>query len=138
MSDDVRRMSVSPMQLRRALLLLNPYARLGDSPLEDAMRVFADAGIEVAVERYASAAEVSPDIVRRGRGFDLAIVGGGDGTINAAARGMLETDMPMGILPMGTANDLARTLSIPLALADAAKVIIAGQTRRIRGGSAPR
>jgi YegS/Rv2252/BmrU family lipid kinase len=98
------------------------------------MRVFADAGMEVAVERYGSAAEVSPDIVRRGRGFDLVIVGGGDGTVNAAAHGVLETGLPMGILPMGTANDLARTLSIPLGLADAAKVIVGGHTRRIDVG----
>jgi YegS/Rv2252/BmrU family lipid kinase len=119
---------------RRALLLLNPYARLGDSPLEDAMRVFADAGIEVAVERYGSGAEVSPDIVRRASGFDFVIVGGGDGTVNAAAHGILETGLPMGILPMGTANDLARTLSIPLGLAEAAKVIVAGHTRRLDVG----
>lgn len=115
-------------------MLLNPYARLGDSPLEDAVRVLADAGIEVAVERYASAAEVSPDIVRRAGSFDLVIVGGGDGTVNAAARGIMETGKPMGILPMGTANDLARTLSIPLGLANAARVIADGYTRRIDVG----
>jgi YegS/Rv2252/BmrU family lipid kinase len=123
-----------PPKVRRALLLLNPHARLGDSPLEDAIRVFADAGIEVAVERYASGAEVSPDIMRRASGFDLVVVGGGDGTVNAAARGILKTGLPMGILPMGTANDLARTLSIPLSLADAAQVIAAGNTQRIDVG----
>jgi YegS/Rv2252/BmrU family lipid kinase len=127
-------MAISTTSPRKALLLLNPNARLGDSPLEDAVRVFASAGIEVAVERYGSAAEVSPDIVRRASGFDLVVVGGGDGTINSAARGILETGLPMGILPMGTANDLARTLSVPLALADAAKVIVAGHTRRIDVG----
>lgn len=98
------------------------------------MRVFADSGIEVALEHYASPAEVSPDIVRRGSGFDLVVVGGGDGTVNAAARGIVETGRPMGILPMGTANDLARTLSIPLGLGDAARVIADGHTRRIDVG----
>lgn len=119
---------------RRALLLLNPNARTGDAPLGSALSVLAAAGISVEVERYGSAAEVSADIVRRGRNFDLAIVGGGDGTVNAAARGILETGLPMGILPMGTANDLARTLSIPLDLTEAAKVIVAGATRRIDVG----
>ena len=61
----------------------------------------------------------------------MVIVGGGDGTLNAAARGLIETSLPAGILPMGTANDLARTLSIPLNLPEAAQIIVAGQTRRI-------
>jgi YegS/Rv2252/BmrU family lipid kinase len=127
-------MTINQASPRRALLLLNPHARTGDAPLESAMSVLAAANITVEVERYGSAAEVSADIVRRGSSFDLAIVGGGDGTINAAARGILETGLPMGILPMGTANDLARTLSIPLSLSDAAKVIVAGATRRIDVG----
>lgn len=116
---------------RRALLLLNPHARLGEAPLEGALRVLADADIEVAIERYGSAAEVSPDIIRRAAGVDLVIVGGGDGTMNAAAHGVLETGLPVGILPMGTANDLARTLSIPATLADAARVIAKGHMRKI-------
>lgn len=127
-------MSANSLPKRRALLLLNPHARLGDSPLDGAMRVFANAGIGVAVERYGSGAEVSPDIVRRASGFDLVVVGGGDGTVNAAAHGVLQTGLPMGILPMGTANDLARTLSIPAAPDDAARVIVAGQTRQIDVG----
>ncbi|NOT40635.1 MAG: lipid kinase, partial [Alphaproteobacteria bacterium] len=49
-------------------------------------------------------------------------------------RGILETGLPMGVLPMGTANDLARTLSLPLNLTDAAKVIAGGRTRQIDVG----
>jgi diacylglycerol kinase (ATP) len=127
-------MAVSSTSPRRALLLLNPNARLGESPLEDAIRALAEGGVTVEVERYVSAAEVSPDIVRRAAGFDLVIVGGGDGTINAAVRGVLQTGLPMGILPMGTANDLARTLSIPLDLVEAARVVALGHTRRIDVG----
>ena len=63
--------------------------------------------------------------------MDCAIVGGGDGTINAAAFGVIEAGLPLGILPMGTANDLARTLGIPFDLDGAADVIADGITRRI-------
>ena len=62
---------------------------------------------------------------------DLVAVGGGDGTLNAAALGIIEAGLPLGILPMGTANDLARTLGIPPDIAQAARIIAAGQTRRI-------
>ena len=59
------------------------------------------------------------------------MVGGGDGTLNAAALGVIERNLPLGILPLGTANDLARTLGIPPDIDAAARIIAAGQTRTI-------
>ncbi|WP_414473182.1 lipid kinase [Microvirga sp. M2] len=64
-------------------------------------------------------------------GVECAVVGGGDGTLNAAALGVIEAGLPLGILPLGTANDLARTLDIPFDLDGAAQVIAGGRTRRI-------
>ncbi|HEU4618178.1 MAG TPA: lipid kinase [Gammaproteobacteria bacterium] len=63
------------------------------------------------------------------------IVGGGDGTINSVLPLLLEKGAPLGILPLGTANDLARTLGLPADPLEAAKVIAAGRTRRIDVGS---
>ncbi|MCE9522408.1 MAG: lipid kinase [Alphaproteobacteria bacterium] len=119
---------------RRALVLVNPNARSGGAPLDQALKIFERGGIEVSIEQFASAAEVSPDIVRRRKGIDLVVVCGGDGTVNAAAHGLVETGLPAGILPMGTANDLARTLNIPLNPSEAAAVIVAGHTRRLDVG----
>jgi diacylglycerol kinase (ATP) len=116
---------------RRALMLVNPNARRGATALEPVTARLAAGGIEVEIERFSSPGEVSADIVGRGREFELAIVCGGDGTINSAAKGILETGLPMGILPMGTANDLARTLGISDDLLLAADVIIGGKTRRV-------
>jgi YegS/Rv2252/BmrU family lipid kinase len=69
--------------------------------------------------------------VENANDVDCAIVGGGDGTLNAAAFGVIEAGLPLGILPLGTANDLARTLDIPSDLDGAAKVIAEGRTRNI-------
>lgn len=116
---------------RRALLLHNPHARHGDRSLDLALARLDDAGIEVALETFRGPSEVSPDIVRRREGVDMVIVSGGDGSLNAAARGLLETGLPLGIIPSGTGNDLARSLGIPLDIARAADTIAAGNVRRI-------
>jgi len=115
---------------RRALMLLNPKARRGAQALE-VVPLIEGAGISVTVESFASPAEASADIVRRAGEVDLVIVCGGDGTVASAALGVLEAGLPLGILPLGTANDLARTLGLPADLKAACQVIAAGRTRRI-------
>ena len=56
-------------------------------------------------------------------GVRLVIVAGGDGTISDVASALTHTDIPLGILPMGTGNVVARELELPLDPADAAKVL---------------
>ncbi|MCR5877236.1 lipid kinase [Phenylobacterium sp. J367] len=67
---------------------------------------------------------------------DLILVAGGDGTLNGVAPALLEAGKPVGVLPLGTANDLARTLGLPTGIEAAAEVIAAGRTRRIDVGLA--
>lgn len=61
----------------------------------------------------------------------VVVAAGGDGTLNSVAKHLLETDIPVGILPLGTFNYAARLLDIPLDLVEAAQVIATGQTKRI-------
>lgn len=58
-------------------------------------------------------------------------VAGGDGTISAAAGVLAGTEVPLGILPLGTLNHFAKDLGLPLELEAAAGVIAAGHTRQI-------
>jgi YegS/Rv2252/BmrU family lipid kinase len=60
---------------------------------------------------------------RLARGVGLVIATGGDGTVSAVADALAGSGTPMGILPMGTANVLARELGIPLDLAAAARLL---------------
>lgn len=64
-------------------------------------------------------------------GTKLMIVGGGDGTISAAAGAAADSKTTLGILPMGTLNHLARDLGISFDLDEAAAVIASGKLHRI-------
>ena len=61
----------------------------------------------------------------------VVVAAGGDGTLNAVASKLIHTDIPMGILPLGTFNYVARVLNIPLELMQAVEVIATGQTRDV-------
>jgi diacylglycerol kinase (ATP) len=116
---------------KRALLLVNRASRRGAMELDAALEVLSAQGIEV-VQAHPERAEEVPQMIRVAcEEVDRVIVGGGDGTINLAAEALLECGLPLGILPMGTANDLARTLQIPDTLAEACAVITAGRLKLI-------
>ncbi|MBO1073287.1 lipid kinase [Roseomonas sp. 1311] len=119
-------------QPRRMLLLVNQQARNSGTALNDALSILRGHGIEV-VEHPCAPGERAAEVIRAraAEGFSAAVLGGGDGTLNAAAPALLETGLPFGILPLGTANDLARSLGIGPDLASAAQVIAQGNLRRL-------
>ena len=66
------------------------------------------------------------------RGHELLVAAGGDGTISAVADALIGTTIPLGVIPAGTANVLARELGLPLDARDACRVIAErAHTRRI-------
>jgi len=63
--------------------------------------------------------------------YDLVIAAGGDGTINEVINGLAESDVTLGIIPLGTANIFATQLDLPIELKDACRAIASGRTTRI-------
>lgn len=115
----------------RALLLVNQKSRSGASNIEAAIARLGANGIEIIAPPLHRPDEI-PELIRRHcREVQSVIVGGGDGSMNAAAPALVETDLTLGVLPLGTANDLARTLGIPTDLEQASDVIGAGVRHRI-------
>ena len=96
---------------KRALLLVNPHARRGKEARLQAIESLRSLGLDI-LEESAEYPQHLPEIIRRyQKQVDLVIIGSGDGTVNAAIEGLLDTQLPLGILPSGTANNLARSLN---------------------------
>jgi diacylglycerol kinase (ATP) len=101
----------------RCLLVMNPHSRNGDSHVDTLVGAIHRAGAGLI-----GGTPVTADALQRGLDTlradlqpdrDRILVSGGDGTINRVLPHLCELGVPLGILPMGTANDLARTLAIP-------------------------
>ncbi|MGL4324695.1 MAG: lipid kinase, partial [Beijerinckiaceae bacterium] len=94
------------------------------------------AGLQVVRAAPRSKDDIGAEILSQAAGVQAIVAAGGDGTMNAVIDAVIETGLPLGVLPMGTANDLARTLHLPLDLGEAARVIAAGHTRAVDVGVA--
>jgi diacylglycerol kinase family enzyme len=110
----------------RAVINLRAGTALGLSP--DRMRetvtaAFARHGHSIVADCVAPEA-IAEEIRAAADGdVDVLVVGGGDGTVRAAARHLMGSRIALGILPLGTMNRLARDLAIPLDLAQAAEFL---------------
>lgn len=119
---------------KKALLLINHHARKGKQQITTVRQQLQSLGLELLEQEMPPPDQLS-DVIRRYKGeVDLVIIGGGDGTVNAAIAGLIDTQLPLGLLPLGTANDLARTLEIPIDIAQACQVIAAGNPQQIDVG----
>ena len=125
------------------LVILNPYTGrwAGRRRRPEAEQALRAAGLEVVLvetEGPRHGERLAEEAARQGR---PVIVAGGDGSIGEVLNGMYRArpnDVlgPLGILPLGTANDLVHNLGMPVDLEQAAAVIAAGRTRRIDLGLA--
>ena len=111
---------------KKILFVVNKYAGLGyPSDLERSIRTACErSSASCAIEftqRKGHAIELAKEA--HARGFDQVIAVGGDGTINEVARGLIQSGTPMGIVPGGSGNGLARHLGIPLKISDAVNQI---------------
>src|SRR5689334_18474081 len=96
---------------------------------------FADRRVDAEIvlargREIGTAAKQALDRAKRGE-IDAVVAGGGDGTIGAIAGLAVGSGVPLGILPLGTLNHFARTLSVPADLDEAVGAIAGGATRAV-------
>lgn len=116
---------------RRVLLIVNRKSRNGTVDLEAIMERLHAGGMRIRPFMLDVPDEIPKLIRSHAASVDCVVVGGGDGSLNAAAPALMETRLPLGVLPLGTANDLARTLNIPADPAQACDIIKEGIPHRI-------
>ncbi|MFQ3617930.1 MAG: lipid kinase [Cyanobacteriota bacterium] len=116
---------------KRALIFVNRNARRGKKRLAQAVDILDNLGFELVLVPSKQSDELAQLIRRHKDELDLVIIGGGDGTLNRVVDVLVETQLPLGILPLGTANDLARTLGLPQSVPEACRAIAQGNHRSI-------
>jgi diacylglycerol kinase (ATP) len=126
--------------MKRGFLIYNPgagQARKSEAEVSEVVREFEKYDINITPSPTFPDASI-PDMVK---GLvqdspDLLVGWGGDGTIHEVVNGMFGTDLPVGLIPGGTANLLARELNISHLMKEAVRIIGEGKTIQISLGRA--
>jgi diacylglycerol kinase (ATP) len=120
---------------RRALLVINTKSGPNDDSIlrvREVVEELAKNGVDAEV-RVKLRKKQARKLAKRAAkdGYSLVVAAGGDGTVGAVARGLLGRPVALGIVPLGTYNNLAASLGVPLDVPAACALIGAGATRAI-------
>ncbi|MBC7896412.1 MAG: diacylglycerol kinase family lipid kinase [Cytophagaceae bacterium] len=119
------------MTIRRALVIANPASRRGSRALPRALRTFAEHDVTVdavLTERPGHASTITRELAPL---YDAVFSLGGDGTAMEVLEAAGRHGRPVGILPGGTGNLVARALGTPLRIERAVHALLLGHERRI-------
>jgi diacylglycerol kinase (ATP) len=117
--------------IRRALLITNPASRRAARLRGTAEQAFAKLGVELTVAETRYAGHAGEIAAARGGEYDAVFTLGGDGTAMEAATALSGSGVPIGVLPGGTGNLLARAVGTPLRIGRAVGALLDGEIRRI-------
>ena len=123
----------------RVLLVVNAKSRQGQENFDLVKKELQKQGIQPVVAQAITNPQRLRHLVEKAleqEKIDSVLVGSGDGTISALADLLAHRKLRLGVIPLGTANDFARNLSIPTDISEAVKIIKAGYIRPIDLGCA--
>lgn len=123
------------MQKIIALLIINPCSRMGgETDIKEGVELLERAGYTIIQTESTSAEHTGQLIDQYHAQVQLVILGGGDGTISSAAAALYRHHLTFAILPLGTANDLARSLGMPNDVSAAFQNILENKRHRVNLG----
>lgn len=120
------------IRIGRVALVVNLRARKGEGLYAEARQGLDALGIAHQDYRVEDPAQLEA-VVRTALATrpDALILGGGDGTVSSVVDLLVKQEVPLGLLPFGTANSFARSLGLPIDLDEALNIIAAGHVRRV-------
>src|SRR5918912_697692 len=115
----------------RAALIVNTRSRTGERTffraLDRLQELGVPLGVTYAIRDPARLPETVREVLDGGSGYSFLILGGGDGSVSSVVDFLAHHDTLLGLLPLGTANDFARTLEIPEDIEGACRAIAEGK-----------
>jgi len=126
--------------MKHARLIMNPVSGTDEPNAMKLPEIIAALEAEdIRVDLAFTKPDESPRLIAQRAieaGYAMVIVGGGDGTVSEVAKGLLHAPIPLGILPIGTYNNIARSLDLPTNIPQACQVLARGQIKSIDVGQA--
>jgi diacylglycerol kinase (ATP) len=120
-----------PNDARRAALIVNTRSRSGERAFFEALDRLEKLGVPLgatyAIRDPVRLPETVREVLHDGSGYRLLILGGGDGSVSSVVDFLADHHVTLGLLPLGTANDFARTLEIPSDIEKACQTIAGGK-----------
>src|SRR5215208_4852642 len=115
--------------MKGAALIVNARSRTGEKAFDKASTLLSSQGVTIGASYPLHDPARLPETVREAvlKGHDPIILGGGDGSVSSTVDFLAHHHATMGLLPLGTANDFARTLEIPSSLEEACETIARGK-----------
>ncbi len=115
----------------RAALIVNTRSRAAERTFFESLDRLGDLGVELgatyALRDPARLPETVREVLDGGPACRTLILGGGDGSVSSVVDFLADRDVVLGLLPLGTANDFARTLGIPQDIVGACETIAKGK-----------
>ena len=121
--------------MKRVFLIINKFAghrKKHSTAVFKVVSVLQESGCEVEysyTNHPGHATELASEAANQG--FNLVVAVGGDGTMNEVAQGLIGNSTPMGIIPIGSGNGLARDLGIPMDMMKSARLLVESKIQQI-------
>lgn len=123
--------------MKNILVFVNPKARQGNQLETEIKNWLKDQGFNVLNDSFDPRKDKIVEIItQHHQEKPIVLVGGGDGSVNAALPALVKYQLPLVLVPLGTANNLARSLEIPIEPLKAVALAVEGQIKNIDIGIA--
>lgn len=117
--------------MKKVLLLISPKSRRGADSIELASAHLKSLGYSIINDPYQESIDPNALIIKHAEEITYVVVGGGDGSVNKVLPSLVKVQVPLVVIPLGTANNLARHYNLSYDITEALRVIESGIEMKI-------